>query len=130
MSRFLASRIARIEAKRKANETPKIICVIGGPYSQMIEDPSNPGHLIWPEPPGGIAKFARDQQDRLLRECAAYDAMLNEGTVEDSKDTTPEHAGFKDQLAPGAKPKPYRYYTDANGIEWQVQIANGEKWRV
>lgn len=121
MSRFVASRIAKLEARRKANDMPKVIGVIGGPYSQMIEDPSNPGHLIWPEPPGGFEKFARDQQARLLRDCAACDAMLNEA------DEAPVNVGIlSDQLAPGAK-RPNFIFRNEGGKEIQIDTRTGER---
>ncbi|WP_395542194.1 hypothetical protein [Neotabrizicola sp. sgz301269] len=130
MSRILASRIAKLEAKRKMNDLPKVICVVGGPYMQMIEDPANPGHLIWPEPPGGFEIYARNQQSKLLRDLIDYDAQIDDEGNTNGKDTSPAPAGFTDQLAPGAKPLKFRYETDASGTEWQVEISTGQKWKV
>lgn len=99
MSRVIASRIAKLEAKRKANDLPKVICVIGGDYMQMIFDPENPGRLIWPEPPGGFPAFALAQQSRLLRELAEM-SDIYEGNTRDVAHTDPRGAGRDDELAP------------------------------
>lgn len=130
MSRVLASRITKLEAKRKTNDLPKVICVIGGPYMQMVEDPANPGHLIWPEPPGGFEAYALAQQTRLLRDLMDYNAQIDDEGNTNGKDTSPAHVGFNDQLAPGAKPLKFRYETDRSGQEWQVEISTGQKWKV
>lgn len=123
MSR-LSSRIAALE-KKKANQQPKVIGFIGGPYSRMIEDPDRPGHLIWPEPPGGYAAFAKAQQDALLARCVAFNAEL------DAKESeAPISVGTSDQLAPlkdGQKRAKYIFGTDEKGRDWQLEIASGTR---
>lgn len=109
--------------------------MIGGPYMQMIVDPGNPSRLIWPEPPGGFEAYALAQQSKLLRDLVDYNAELDraedkERTVEHGKDTSPASVGFKDQLAPGAKPLKFRYETDRSGQEWQISLDTGQKWKV
>jgi len=120
MSR-LASRIAKLEAKRKANEAPKVIAVIGGPYSRMIEDPDRPGHLIWPQPPGGYAAFVLAQQTRLLAEVARLAAELEE------PDEAPSSVGIlPDQLAPGHR-KPNFVFRREGGKEIQIDTRDGTR---
>lgn len=119
MSRFLASRIARLEAKRRANDLPKVICVVGGPYMQTVEDHANPGQFIWPEPPGGFPAFALAQQTRLLRELADYNAELDqaEGNA-NGKNTSPKNSGGDGELAPllpGQAKR--RRFIEINGVE-------------
>lgn len=98
MSRVIASRIERLERKRTF-DLPKVICVIGGPYMQLVEDPANPGHLIWPEPPGGFEAYALKQQTRLLRELVET-AEIYEGNTNENAHVNPRHAGRDDDLAP------------------------------
>ncbi|GAB1362403.1 hypothetical protein MASR1M32_16390 [Rhodobacter sp.] len=131
MSRVIASRIARLEAKRRANEPPmREIGVFAGKPIWKTEERNGVMHFVPIMSDEEYVIFARDQQKRLTEQCAAYDAMLNEGMVEDDKATTPAHTGFKDQLAPGASPLKFRYYTDASGQEWQVSLEDGQTWRV
>lgn len=136
MSRFLASRIARLEAKRKANEPPPRLIgysLDGTPMWNVEEGADGVLRFVPRYTPEEFAERCRNQQADLMKRLAAYEAELIEnedGTVEHGKDTSPASGGFNDQLAPGAKPLKFRYETDASGNEWQVEISTGQKWKV
>jgi|GEM_PF-1115460 hypothetical protein len=107
MSRSLAARLSKLEAKR--NVAPKVIGIIGGDYSQMIEDPANPGHLIWPEPPGGFAEWCLAQQQRLQAQIADLLADL-----ENDAEEQPAHVGT------AANRKPDGFVFEHNGVDFVV----------
>lgn len=139
----LHRRLAALEKKRRAAsaEDNKILGIIDYRDSQGFTEwdgVHKPGVQVIGVirgiriPPEEWPERCRAQQKKLLEDLVAYEADLEseERSVEHGKDTSPASVGFTDQLAPGAKPKPYRYYTDATGTEWQVEVATGQKWKV
>lgn len=113
----LHRRLAALEKKRKAFDQPKTVFVVGGPYMQLVEDPSNPGHLIWPDPPGGFEAHALKQQSRLLRELAAMSDTYERSANENSH-ASPNETGSDGDLAPllpGQTKR--RRFIEINGVE-------------
>lgn len=125
MTRTLLARIERLERKRTF-VLPKEICVIGTRFPDKIVEIDGVFHIEPHFNAETYALFAMTQQGALL-------AMLNELNEEGEqnvRDTSPASMDFNDQLAPGAKPLKFRYYTDASGQEWQVSLEDGQTWRV
>jgi len=124
VSRFLASRIARLEAKRKANEPPPRLIgySLDGTPMWRVEEGAD-GVLRF------VPRFTHDefaarcalQQRDLMKRLAAYEAELSEseeGTVEHGKDTGPNKAGYDGELAPllpGQTKR--RRFIEINGVE-------------
>lgn len=107
----LKTRIERLQAKQRVSAT-KVRGVIGGEYSQMIVDPERPGHLKYPEPPGGFEKFASKQQARLLGELAALS-----GESGDVNEHNPHTVGITDQLSPLPPGQKRRRFIEIDGKE-------------
>lgn len=103
----LKSRIAKLEAKR--NIAPAEICVVGGQYLELVVDSENPGHLIRQEPPGGFAKWCREQQDRLQAQIAVLLADMDNDAEEQSA-----HVGI------AASRKPDGFVFEYNGEDFVV----------
>lgn len=109
MTRSLATRLERLEAKHRSEATkPK--GVIGGNYGRLVLDPAKPGHLKWSHPPGGFAEFARKQQADLQADLLRLFAdTIDDGQSPAIVDTEP--------LAPLPKGKKRPRYLEINGRE-------------
>ena len=106
MSRFLASRIARLEAKRKANEPPPRLIAYsldGEPLWRIEESADGILRFVPRFTSEEFAERCRNQQADLMNRLAAYEADLTEseeGTVEHGRDTGPSKTGYDGELAP------------------------------
>lgn len=121
MSRILASRIAKLEAKRKANEVP--MRELGSFASKPLWRVEESDGVLRGVPlftSDEYADFARKQQSALLAE-------LNEKVIELEAEET--HVGKSEGLAPilpGQK-RPNFIYINEGGKEVQIEIATGRK---
>ncbi len=123
----IKARLKRLQKKVAANEPPtRDIGMFAGKPIWKAEDRGGIIHFVPLHTVDEFSKLAMRQQTALL-------VMLNEMNEEGEqnvRDTSPASMGFKEELAPGAKPLKYRYYTDASGQEWQVSLEDGQTWRV
>lgn len=119
MSRVLASRIAKLEAKRKPPQ-PKPFYVVG---KVIAKDGVFFDGLGLPIPnPGEWQAKARLQQENLLRALNEYADQFDEEGNSDGRDTSP-HVGIElAPLLPGKTKRP-RF------IEIDGQEIDAEAWR-
>lgn len=122
----IKARIKRLEKKVAAAEVPGVEIGVFAGRQIWHEEEHEDGLRCFPlHTSEEFAAMASRQQANLLSELSDY-----ESAIDAEHNEVPEYATFEDQLAPGAKSKPYRYFTDADGTEWQVEIATGQKWKV
>ena len=113
MSRALASRIAKLEA-RKAKAVPREICVIGTRFPDRVELIDGVYHIRPYFTEETYAEFARNQQSRLLAELAEFADQLNEGEDSDARAESLPIVGKVTErapLPPGTKGKRYLHTT-------------------
>ncbi|KKN68594.1 hypothetical protein LCGC14_0449550 [marine sediment metagenome] len=121
MTAALKARVARLEARHKAaNDKPKGI--IGGEYGHLIPNPDKPGHLMFSQPPGGFAEYARAQQNALQSELRTFFADM----IEPQPEGIPAIVGTE-PLAPLPKNKKRARYIEVNGVELDALALRGNR---
>ena len=121
MTAALKARVARLESRHKAaSDKPK--GVIGGEYGHLVPNPEKPGHLMFSQPPGGFAEYARNQQNALQSELRTIFANMNEPQPEG----IPAIVG-NEPLAPLPKNKKRARYIEVNGVELDALALRGNR---
>ena len=133
MSRFLASRIARLEAKRKANEPPPRLIgysLDGSPLWRIEESADGVLRFVPRYTNEEFAERCRNQQADLMKRLAAYEAELSESEegTSNEKRTSPIETG-EAPLKPGQKRARY-LFTVENGVETQLDRLTGERIQI
>ena len=122
----IKARLKRLEKKVVANEPPmREIGVFAGKPIWKTEERDGVMHFVPIMSDEEYAIFARNQQDRLLREIAEYEAQLdNEGN------TNVVHSGPNETgeapLIPGQRRANYVFVTQG-GRDYQINVATKEK---
>ena len=116
MSRLLAARVAKLEARHKAaSDKPK--GVIGGRFNgSYIEEIDGVLYLRREEPPGGFAEYARNQQNALQSELLRLFANT---TDTEPQPKAPSNVGIVNNpapLKPGEKQKNFIHLADGTEI--------------
>ncbi|WP_054304482.1 hypothetical protein [Gemmobacter sp. LW-1] len=133
MSRFLASRIARLEAKRKANEPPPRLIgysLDGTPMWNVEEGADGVLRFVPRFTNEQFAARCALQQRDLMNRLAAYEAELSESEegTSNEKHTSPNETG-EVPLKPGQKRARY-LFTVENGVETQLDRLTGERIQI
>ena len=117
MSRSLAARVARLEAKHR-KDANRVVGVIGGLPETYVEEIDGVLYLRRPETPTGqpFVEYARNQQNALQAELLRLFANT---TDEDPQPKAPPNVGIVNNpapLKPGEKPKNFIHLADGTEI--------------
>lgn len=122
MSR-LASRIAALEAKRKANEQPEFeYGIFAGQPIWREEERGEVVHFMPLHTTEEFAAMALRQQSDLMTRLTEYDAAIDAEEV----DETPVAVGADDQIAPGHV-RPNFIFRMEGGKEIQIDTRDGTR---
>ena len=113
MSRSLAARITRLEAKHR-KDAAKVVGLIGGGVKPYVEEVDGILHLRFPETPTG-----EPFEVVALRQQRALQDELNALELTDAPQPKPQASRNvgKDHLAPLARDKKRPRYIEINGVE-------------
>ncbi|CAM3534270.1 hypothetical protein PANO111632_20975 [Paracoccus nototheniae] len=123
MNRILASRIAKLEARKAKTQTARrTIYQIGTRFPDRVEVIDGVCHIRPHFTQEGFAEFAKQQQASLLAKLAEYAEILG-----DDDDAPPPYVGTeRAPVSPGHKDKRFLFIRE-NGREIEIDTLTGNR---